>query len=398
MQGVPVSVKDLYGVEGLPIFAGTPRRLPPEWEQEGPVVAALTQQLAAVTGKTHTVEFAFGVMGTNPHWGTPRNPWDADSHRIPGGSSSGAGVSLSEGSAFVALGSDTGGSVRAPACMTGQVGLKTSIGRWSTEGIVPLSPTLDTAGVLARSVEDCAIAFAAIDPTVDEPYRFLELIDSLEIGDISIGLVEDALFWEGCSPGINEAVRDAVAELESAGAAIQDCSLPHAADAYELHVGGSVASAELAAFLNAQLPDWVAHIDPFVQSRIHDGGAITAKEYLVRRRQIDDLTLDAHMAFADIDVLAIPTLAGTPPTLDEVAELDGYRRHYMLLIRNLCVVNMMGQCAITLPVGLDAGGMPVGLQLIAPGGEDEQLLATALACEKILGTSRQRLGEPPLCR
>ena len=392
------SREDLYGVEGLPIFAGTPNRLPPEWEHEGPVVAALTQQLAAITGKTHMVEFAFGVMGTNPHWDTPRNPWDATARRIPGGSSSGAGVSLAEGSALAALGSDTGGSVRAPACMTGQTGLKTSMGRWSTEGIVPLSPTLDTAGVLARSVEDCAVAFAAIDPAIADPENFLELIETMDIGDITLGLIEDPLFWDGCSPGINEAVRGAVSELEAAGATVLSCSLPRAAEAYDMHVGGSVASAELAAFLEQELPDWIEHIDPFVQSRIHDGGAITAKEYLIRRRHIEDLSVAGHLAFVGFNVLAMPTLAGTPPTLDEVADLDGYRRHYMLLIQNLCVVNIMGLCAITMAAGLDAAGMPVGLQLIARNGEDERLLAAALACERVLGTGRQRLGPPPLCR
>ena len=150
LQGVPVSVKDLFAVDGLPSYSGTPNRLPPEFEREGPVVAAARRQLAPFPGKTHTVEFAYGGLGVNNHWGTPRNPWDAADHRVSGGSSSGAGVSLVEGSAHLALGSDTAGSVRIPASFTGNMGLKITHGRWPLDGITPLGPSLDTPGVLAR--------------------------------------------------------------------------------------------------------------------------------------------------------------------------------------------------------------------------------------------------------
>jgi len=129
LQGIPISAKDLYGVKGWPTFAGTPKAFPPSWQDEGPVIAAIRSQIGVLTGKTHTVEFAFGGIGANPHWGTPRNPWDADNHRAPGGSSSGAGVSLAVGSALLALGTDTAGSVRIPASMTGNAGLKTGVGR-----------------------------------------------------------------------------------------------------------------------------------------------------------------------------------------------------------------------------------------------------------------------------
>lgn len=121
LQGLPVSVKDLFGVKGFPTFAGSPKPLPEQWEREGPVIKARRRQLAVVTGKTHTVEFAFGGLGVNPHWTTPRNSWDREEHRVPGGSSSGAGVSLTIGSALMALGTDTAGSVRIPASMTGNV-------------------------------------------------------------------------------------------------------------------------------------------------------------------------------------------------------------------------------------------------------------------------------------
>src|SRR3984957_2139028 len=170
LQGLPISIKDLFAAEGFACFAGSSRRLPPSpWETDGPVVATLRRQLGVIMGKTHMVEFAFGGAGHNCHWGAPYNPWDASAHRSPGGSSSGAGVSLLEGSALLALGSDTAGSVRIPACMTGNVGLKVTLGRWSTEGVVPLSPTFDTPGLLARSALDAAYGFAALDPALGDP-------------------------------------------------------------------------------------------------------------------------------------------------------------------------------------------------------------------------------------
>jgi aspartyl-tRNA(Asn)/glutamyl-tRNA(Gln) amidotransferase subunit A len=136
-QGLPVSVKDVFGLLGTPTYCGTARPLPAKYEAEGPIIAGLRRQLAVFPGKSHTVPFAFGVIGVNRHWGAPRNPWDPVSHRMTGGSSSGAGVSLWEGSCLWALGSDAGGSVRAPAALTGCVGLLTSVGRWPAGGGSP---------------------------------------------------------------------------------------------------------------------------------------------------------------------------------------------------------------------------------------------------------------------
>jgi len=147
LQGLPVSIKDLFAAAGYPCFAGSSLRLPADpWERDGPLVARLRRQLGVIMGKTHMVEFAFGGTGHNMHWGAPYNPWDAVAHRSVGGSSSGAGVSLLEGSAALALGSDTAGSVRIPASMTGNVGLKVTIGRWPSEGVVPLSSPLTRRG------------------------------------------------------------------------------------------------------------------------------------------------------------------------------------------------------------------------------------------------------------
>ena len=395
LQGIPVSVKDLYGVKGWPTFAGTARQLPPKWESEGPLVSTLRRQLGVVMGKSHTVEFAFGGLGVNPHWGTPRNPWDAKAHRVPGGSSAGAGVSLWEGSAMVALGSDTAGSVRVPASMTGTVGLKTSVGRWSTDGIVPLSPTLDTAGVLAKSVADVAYAFAALDPAWGRWETLEARIGALELCDVRIGIA-DAPLWDDCSPGIAETVRAALDELRQRGARLKDVALPEAAQAIELVRAGSVVSAELDAFIEAELPEWRGQLDPIIKMRIADGGAISARELLLRRRKMVAISRSAALRFANCDVIVAPTVPVTPPSVDEVAELKSYRRTNMAALRNTCVANLLTFCALTMPAGLDKAGMPVGLMLMAPFGGEERLLAIALAAERALGTPRERLGAPPM--
>lgn len=396
LQGIPVSVKDLYGVRGTQTFAGTYKAFPEDWQTEGPVVQSVRQQLGVITGKSHTVELAFGGLGVNSHWGTPRNPWDAEHHRVPGGSSAGAGVSLQQGSALVALGSDTAGSVRIPASMTGTVGLKTSVDRWSTDGIVPLSTTLDTAGVLARTVEDVAYAFAAIDPFIESTAQgFLSEIQNHPSSAVSIGIAREKV-WDDCSAGVAEVVHEALKECEQAGVTLKDIELPECAGAMEMLGKGSVAAAECDEFIEAVVPEWRDHLDPLVSIRIRDGDQLSSREYLSRIRWFDDVANSASTRFADCDVIALPTVCVTPPRLDDVNELDSYRTNNMLALRNTCIANFLGLCAITIPAGLDQAGMPVGLQLMARHGDEEHLLAIALAVENIIGTSRQRLGKPPM--
>jgi Asp-tRNA(Asn)/Glu-tRNA(Gln) amidotransferase A subunit family amidase len=234
LQGIPTSIKDLFAVAGFPTYAGTPRRLPPKFEIDGPVVANLRRQLATVMGKTHMVEFAFGGTGQNAHYGSPRNPWDATAHRSPGGSSSGAGVSLCEGSALLAFGTDTAASVRLPASMTGNAGLKLTKDRWSTEGIVPLSFTLDTPGILARSMADAGFSFAALDPDLGDGFAFLRGVPS-SVDGIRIGIA-DPWFWDACENGIGEIVRLAIDSLARAGAVVTEAPLPEARDAFAIYV------------------------------------------------------------------------------------------------------------------------------------------------------------------
>jgi aspartyl-tRNA(Asn)/glutamyl-tRNA(Gln) amidotransferase subunit A len=238
LQGIPVSVKDIYGLEGLPTFAGSRRALPPSFSNEGTLIRALKLQLPVITGKTHTPEFAFGGIGRNTHWGTPRNPWDAKIHRVSGGSSSGAAVSLVQGTAVLAFGSDTAGSVRIPASWTGNAAIKTTRGRWPTDGIVPQSSLYDSAGLLGRTVDDLALAVRALErnlPGLGDPYTADP--PSVEAGDLRIGIPGEFL-WLDCAPGIAEAVKTALDELARAGARLVPVKFPEAKEAWALFLQG----------------------------------------------------------------------------------------------------------------------------------------------------------------
>lgn len=392
LMGLPVSVKDLYAVPGMPTHAGASRRLPPAWERPGPLITALGRQLPSVVGKTHTVEFAFGGLGTNAHWGTPRNPWDRVHHRVPGGSSSGAGVSLVGGTASLALGTDTAGSVRVPASMTGVAGLKTTAGRWPTAGIVPLSSTLDTPGLLARRVADLAFAFEALDGALTPRHNGVPA--AADLADLTFG-VPDAYFWETCSPGIAEAVQRAIRRVEAAGARVVSLELPRTDEAFELFQQGGLAAVELSAFLGAQLPEAMAGLDPNVAARVRAADALSGGEYVRRRDVIASLSASAAECLAGVDALLTPTVTLTPPTLASLEPEGAYPRANMQALRNTVVANFMGLCALTLPVGTDAAGMPVGLQVLAGPWQEARLLAIGGALERALGDGLALLGMPP---
>jgi aspartyl-tRNA(Asn)/glutamyl-tRNA(Gln) amidotransferase subunit A len=396
LQGIPTSIKDLFAVSGFPTHAGSPRRLPPKFERDGPVIAALRRQLATIMGKTHMVEFAFGGTGHNAHYGAPYNPWDAKAHRSPGGSSSGAGVSLCEGSALLAFGSDTAASVRLPAAMTGNAGLKITKDRWSTEGLVPLSFTFDTPGILARSMADAALAFAALDPFLGDSFAYLRRVPD-GVGGIRIG-VADPWFWQDCENGIAEIVRAAIERLGRGGAVLKEKALPEAREAYAVFSEGGVSAIELRAFLDRELPDWLKTIDPVNAPALKNAENLSAREYLARRLRLQTAAQSAATRFDDVDVIATPTVMFSPHVLADETGAEQFWARNRKIVHNLVPVNFLGLCAATSPVGLDRLGMPVGLQLIAKGGDDERLVAIACAAERVLGTPRQILGVPPMCR
>lgn len=392
LMGIPVSAKDMFGVPGFPIYAGCARPLPEHWQQAGPLIQSLQSQLAPVVGKTHCVELAFGGLGTNSHWGTPRNPWDNRGYRVPGGSSSGAGISLVNGTAALALGTDTAGSVRVPAAMTGVAGLKLTAGRWPTSQIVPLSGTLDTPGLLAHRVDDLAFAFSALDPLIGKSDKPLAAVPDL--ANLTFG-VPSEFFWEDCSPGVAKSVEQALVCLESAGARLVRFNLSGLDEIYEVFLKGGVAAPELAAFIRRELPDIVTTLDPNVVARLRTAEELPAWEYIHRLELIKRLSNNAAMELEGVDALLTPTVTLTPPTVESLSEPGAYAAANIQALRNTAMANYLGLCGLTLPVGKDSDGMPVGLQVLKGPWQEERLLLIGQAIEHCMGCGPDILGSCP---
>lgn len=391
LHGVPISVKDLFGLAGERTYAGTPRPLPARFEREGPVVSGLRRQGAIATGKTHTVELAFGGLGPNGHWGTPRNPWDSARHRVPGGSSSGAAVSLLDGTADLALGTDTAGSIRIPAAFCGLVGLKLTAGRWSTAGVVPLSSTLDSLGLMGRSVEDVTFGYHALN---GDPRRAWGDGRAPSAGTLTLAVHERGM-WDEAESDVDDAVRAALRELERDGLRVESTRVPEVGAALRLFAKGSVTGVECLSFVRRELPEWEALLEPNVAPRIRGAESVSGCEYVRRRARIARLERQAAARFAPGTVLVAPTVVRSAPTLDEVADPAAYRRINLLALRNTSVANTLGWCALSVPCGLDAQRLPIGLMLMAPGGREEDLLAAGARVERALGTAAERFGPLP---
>ena len=404
LAGITVSVKDLYGVEGLPIRAGTKRELPPKWQREGFLVRSLRTLGAVIVGKTHTVELAFGGVGLNPNTGTPINPWDAQEHRVPGGSSAGAGVSLWEGSARIALGSDTGGSVRIPASATGVVGHRQTTGRWPTTGVFPLSSTMDTVGLLTCTAEDSLYAFAAVDQlagsgsggAIQAPAG-TGTGPATGVSGLRIGVLAGSYTWDDAQPDVAAVVRDALAELEAAGAVLREVAMPEWDEAGRAYLSGGLVPPECIEFLERELPEWADVLDPTVGKRLEAARHTPAVAYvrILRLRERLSARIHVRMEEAEVDVLAMPTVPVTPPTLAELEPLDRYRDLNRQMLSATGPAGMLDMCAVSLPVGLDNSGMPAGLQLVGHSGTDMALLRRAVGAESVLGTCTERLGVPP---
>jgi aspartyl-tRNA(Asn)/glutamyl-tRNA(Gln) amidotransferase subunit A len=280
--------------------------------------------------------------------------------------------------------------------MTGNAGLKITKERWSTAGIVPLSFTFDTPGILARSMADAAFSFAALDPLLGDSFAFLRRVPA-GIGGIRIGIA-DSWFWDGCENGIDGVVRSAIDKLARAGAVVKDKPLPEAREAFAVFAEGGVSAIELRAFLDQELPAWLETIDPVNAPALKNTENLSARDYLRRRLRLVTAAKAAAARFDDVDVIATPTVMFSPHVLAEESSAEQFWARNRRIVHNLVPVNFLTLCAATLPVGLDRLGMPVGLQLIAKGGDDERLVAIACAAERAFGTPHEILGIPPLCK
>mgnify|MGYP003647589242 CR=1 FL=1 len=380
LDGVPLSWKDLFDSAGTVTAAGSKALATRVPTHDAAVLARATRGGSICLGKTAMTEFAFSGLGLNPTCGTPANPFDDKATRAPGGSSAGAAVALARGLCAGSFGTDTGGSVRIPAAWNGLVGLKTTAGRVSLRGTVPLSPTFDTVGPIARNVADANMLFSLL--TGDKP---ADLADT-SLRHVTLAL-PGGIGWSGLEAGIAEAVDAALRKLLHAGVRLVEKPVAalDAIDALAWGGGASRLVAEAFAFWSDTLATHKEKIYPPVFERVMAGAAITAHDLLKADRERARLTHDYLDATAGFDAVIMPTVAISPPLIAPIE--DGgpdYFKANRMALRNTTMGNQLGLCAITLPVGFDALGLPVGLMLQAHPNSEGKLLRIAAAIEKIL--------------
>ncbi len=376
LDGAIVSIKDLFDVAGETTLAGSiALRDAPPADRDAAIVRRLRQAGAVIVGRTNMVEFAFSGLGLNPHYGTPGNA--ADPSRIPGGSSSGAGVSVAEGTSEISIGSDTGGSVRIPAALNGVVGFKPTAHRVPLDGTFPLAPSLDSIGPLARNVQDCAFTDAVMageDPRVLKPHP---------LAGLRIGVPHGRLFTQ-TEPMVEQAFEASLTRLSEAGARIADHGIEDLLEAMaQITETASIASIEAsevhADWLNAK----AAEIDPRVRWWIARSSTVPAPTYIrmLRRRRALAAAMDERLS--PVDVLALPATAVTAPL---IAPFEGddklYNKMDGLILRNTMFGNQFDLTAISLPIPGTA--LPVGLMLVARHGHDRRLLEIAAGVEALL--------------
>jgi aspartyl-tRNA(Asn)/glutamyl-tRNA(Gln) amidotransferase subunit A len=379
LHGVPIALKDLVDLEGRVTTGGS--RV---WAKRvSPVTATLARRLVTagmiVLGKTHTVEFAMGGWGTNTHLGTPWNPWDARVHRTPGGSSSGSGVAVAAGLSPAAIGTDTGGSVRLPAAWCGIVGLKTTVGRISTYGVLPLSSTLDTPGPMTRSVQDAALLYRVLNGP--DPADAATLVwshdDPLPTLRRGVAGLRLAVLPEAELAGVEQDVRAAYAAsldtLRGLGATLVDITLPHRFADYAAATG-RIIGCEGYRFVGHLVDDASLPIDPHVRPRIQLGRDVAARDYLQALADREGHRRAYAAATADVDALLTPTTLTAAVPIDQVDQ-STTPAHFTR------AGNYLGLCGVALPNGFTAGGLPTSLQILCAGGQEALALRIAWAYE-----------------
>jgi aspartyl-tRNA(Asn)/glutamyl-tRNA(Gln) amidotransferase subunit A len=377
LDGVIVSIKDLFDVAGETTRAGSKilEEEQPPAKQDAGVVRTLRAAGAVIVAKTNMTEFAFSGVGANPHYGTPGIP--ADRKRVPGGSSSGAAVAAADGMCEISIGSDTGGSTRIPAALTGIVGFKPSKPRVSAAGAFPLSTTLDSIGPMAKTVAQCALADAVM---AGEP----AILPDVTLRGISVGIVE-GLPLKGMDNPVAEAFDTACANVQSAGVTLSRVHLPLIDDMIAVNTKGGIVPAEAYKLHKDRLTRRFADIDPMIAARIKRAEAISCEDYqwmLAERKKLV-AAMDARLAA--FDAVIMPTVPILAPTIEEVVAEEVFARKNALLLRNTSIVNFFDLCAISLPLKTSAG-LPAGLSLVARHGRDRALLALAQAVEPLLSS------------
>jgi aspartyl-tRNA(Asn)/glutamyl-tRNA(Gln) amidotransferase subunit A len=378
--GIPVSIKDLFDIAGDVTTAGsTALREAPPAKRDAPAVARLRVAGFIPIGRTNMTEFAFSGLGINPHYDTPRNPYDRQGGRIPGGSSSGAAVSVTDGMALGALGTDTGGSCRIPAALCGIVGFKPTAHRVPTQGAFPLSTSLDSIGPLAATVECCAVLDAVLagEPSFNLPPCPLE---GLRLA------VPQTMVLDSVEPAVARAFDNALAALRKAGARIVELPLRELGELQGINSKGGLSAAESYAIHRALIAKHEKQYDPRVLSRILRGKEQDAADYIDLVNARAEFIGRVAAITAPYDALLMPTTPLVAPRIADLADDEAYRRANMLMLRNPSIVNFLDRCSISIPCHR-GGDAPVGLMLVGEHDGDRRLLSIAAAVEKLVSPS-----------
>lgn len=380
LAGVPISIKSLFAVAGHCTHAGSRvlAQQPPS-HTDAAAVTLLRRAGAVLTGHTNMTEFAYSGLGLNPHYGTPTNPHD--SKRIPGGSSSGAAVSVARGQALAAIGTDTGGSLRIPAAFCGLVGFKPSSQRVSLDGALPLSRTLDSVGPIAHSVADCARLDTVLIGEPDDIEFAPDKVAGLRLG------IPDRYMLRDMDETVSRAFTRSIDALKWAGAYVTIVELPELDALGELLAGGGFTAAESYYLYQSWLVERSCDFDPRVKDRIQRGAEMTAADYIAlqvaRRRQIAQM----DRRLATVDALISPTVPMIAPRFDDLTQDAAYTRENLRVLRNPSVGNLLDLCGISLPCH-QPGELPVGLMMLTRNGGDRRLLRQAAGVEALLGSLR----------
>jgi len=380
LDGVPLSWKDLFDTAGEATAAGSlplKNRVP---DRDAEVLARATRAGTVCLGKTTMTELAFSGLGINPKFGTPANAHDENIERVPGGSSAGAGVSVARGLAAAAIGTDTGGSVRIPSAWNGLVGLKTTAGRLPLTGTVPLSPTFDTVGPLAKDVRDAAAMLALLEG------RQMRALEAFDLARATFWL-PGGVAWSELDDGVASALEAAIRRLVHAGAKIVEHKLPELDEIDALT--WSPTASRLVAEAHAQWGEMLAantdDIYPPVYERVMAGISLSASSIIAADLKRAEIRARYRATTAGVDAVLMPAVAISPPPIAALeAGGDVYFRANRMALRNATIGNQLGLCAITLPTGYDALGLPVGLMLQSHPCTEEKLLSLALAIEHAL--------------
>ena len=375
LAGIPISIKNLCDVAGETTLAGSKALddAPPA-KADAPVLERLRRAGAVIVGSTNMSEFAFSGLGFNPHYGTPGNP--ADRQRVPGGSSSGAAVSVADGMAVAALGTDTGGSVRIPAALCGITGFKPTARRVPIDGVVPLSTSLDSIGPLAASVACCAIVdavFANEPVDVPAPAR----LDALSFAVPKHYVLNDM------DATVSRAFDRALKTLSAKGVRIAEIDMPMLEELPAINAKGGFAASEAYAWHRELIARRGNVYDPMIAPRIQRGAQMTAADYIELLAKRADLQRRVAAITGNFDAVVMPTCPIVAPTLSEIATPEGFTAKNLLVLRNCTVGNFLDRCGTSIPCH-QAGELPVGFMVMGETMSDRRTLAISRAVESAL--------------